>query len=233
MKKQVTVYGYTNQFALQVGVFRRANCIPKDLTDEEAEALLVVAQSYAIAPLVALGELRIREEGKTVMSFDLFRSIVQRSGLIINEQRFENQYECSVCLTHVSMRVEQATFTLGQASKQNLLSKESWKKDAQEMLYERAYMKAARKLLPELTVGITLESEYEKPKSLFEKVLGFFLHFLKTKKTERKIIRVSFSQNLKAYQQVEPMAVSETPAPAKVFAKEAVARVKITNTKVL
>lgn len=229
MKKHVAVYGYTNHSAMQVARFRRAGSIPSGITDEQAEAILAVAEHYAIAPLVALSQLRIKEEGKTVMSFELFRSIVQRSGLILYEQRIDNQNECTVCLTHISMTVEQATFSLQQASKQKLLQKESWKKDAEEMLYERAYMKAVRKLLPQLTVGITLENEYEKSKTLFEKVLAFFLRFMKSKKVERRFIKVSLSQNFRAYQQVEPASEN----PTKAFAKEAVSRIKITNTKVL
>lgn len=216
MKQQAVVYAYNNNAGLQVSRLRKAGAIPSDLTDEQAEIIVTAGQHYGITAITALSGIRINN-GKYIMEFELFRSLVQKSGLLASEERFETHNQCFVRLMHISGRVEQAIFSVRDASKQSLLSKKSWKKDRAEMLYQRAYMKVVRRLFPEISLGIIIQDEYEKPKTFFQKLLHFFLSLRKTKKVEARIIRVSFSDQSQAR-----VATSENTGVARILAKKAV-----------
>jgi hypothetical protein len=216
MAKQAVVYAYNNDAGLQVSRLRKAGAIPSNLSDEQAEIIVRAGQHFGITAITALSGIRI-SEGKYIMEFELFRSLVQRSGLLSFEERFETHNQCFVKLMHINGRVEQATFSVQDASKQSLLGKKSWKKDRAEMLYQRAYMKVVRRLFPEISLGIIIQDEYEKPKTFFQKLLHFFLSLRKTKKVEARIIKVSFSEPCQA----RPVT-SENTGVARILAKKAV-----------
>ena len=215
-KGQVRSQQYATNFSLHVNMLRNAGAIPKDLTNLQAEVILMRAMELGVSPVIALNEIRIKD-GKTIVSFELFRSLVHRSGLLSFENRTENRNECLVSLMHINGKVEQATFTLAEADRFNLLNKKSWKQNKQEMLYERAYMRVARRLFPEISLGIIIEDEYVKAPSFFEKVWKLLLSFRKSSKVKMRLIKVSLSQ-----QEPKLLATSENTGVARILAKKAV-----------
>lgn len=216
-KGQVRPQQYTTNFSLQVNILRNAGSVPKDLTNAQAEVILMRATELGVSPLIALNEVRLKD-GKTVVSFELFRFLVNRSGLLAFENTTQNRNECLVSFMHVNGKVEQATFTLVEADKMELLKKKSWKENTTEMLYQRAYMKVARRLFPEISLGIMIEDEYIKSPGFFQKVWDFLVNFRKPKKVKMRLIKVSISQ------QCEIQAnTSENRGVARILAKKAVA----------
>jgi hypothetical protein len=208
---------YASNFSLHVNMLRNAGAIPSDLTNQQAEVILMRATELGVSPTTALSEIRIKE-GKTIVSFELFRSLVHRSGLLAFENRTENRNECFVSLMHINGKVEQATFTTAEADKLNLLNKKSWKQNKAEMLYQRAYMRVARRLFPEISLGIIIEDEFVKTPSFFQKVWKLLLSFRKSNKMKMRLIKVSLSQ-----QEPELLAsTSENTGVARILAKKAV-----------
>lgn len=206
---------YINNFALQVQMLKKGGAIPPDLTDSQAMLILMRAAEMQISQVVALNEIRIKE-GKTVVSFELFRFLTHRSGLLSYEERFDNSNESLVRLMHINGRVEQATFSVQEAKKMNLLTKESWQQNKIERLYERAYLKAVRRLFPEVCLGIIIEDEYVKAPNLLQKIWNFLINFRKAKKVSTRIIKASFSQIQQHSSNASNVGV------AKILAKKAV-----------
>ncbi len=209
---------YATNFGLQVSMLRNAGSIPKDLTDAQAEVILMRAVEIGISPIIALSEIRVKE-GKTIVSFDLLRSLLHRSGLLGFEERFESRNESMVRLMHINGRVEQATFSLQEADKLNLLEKESWKQNQAEMLYQRAYIRVVRRLFPEISLGLIIEDEYVKSPSFIQKLWKFLLNLKNSKKVKMRLIKVSLS---KQDAQGQLANTSENTGVARILAKKAV-----------
>jgi len=209
---------YTNDFALQVQMLKNGGAIPPDITDSQATLILMRAAEMQISQVVALNEIRIKE-GKTVVSFELFRCLVHRSQMLSYEERFDspNSNESLVRLMHINGRVEQATFSVQEAKNMNLLTKESWQQNKLEMLYQRAYVKAVRRLFPEVCLGIIIDDEYVKTPNLLQKIWNFLVNFRKAKKVSTRIIKASFSEKLQ-----QPSSNASNVGVAKILAKKAV-----------
>lgn len=213
---QVRPQQYANNFALQVQMLKNGGAIPSGLTDSQAALILMRAAEMQISQVVALNEIRIKE-GKTVVSFELFRCLVHRSGLLSYEERFDNSNESLVRLMHINGRVEQATFSVQEARKMNLLTKESWQQNKLEMLYQRAYVKAVRRLFPEVCLGLVIQDEYVKTPNLLQRIWNFLVNFRKAKKVSTRIIKASFSEKLQ-----KPSSNASNVGVAKILAKKAV-----------
>jgi len=219
---QVRPQQYANNFAVQVDMFRKAGAIPVDLTDPQAELVLMRGAEMGISPVIALNQIRVKE-GKTIVAFELLRALVNRSGLLRFEERQDNAVGCSVRLMHINGRVEIAHFSVKQAKQFNLLEKESWQQDQSEMLYERAYLKAVRTLFPEISLGLVIQDEFIETPSLFKQAWNFLKNFIfpKAKKTSTKIIKASLSK-----QQSQKPSNTTNTGVARILAKQAVQAVQ-------
>lgn len=146
----------------------RSGLIPGDLRGKPEDILVVLLSGHelGISPLRSLQAIHVIR-GRPVLSADLLAALVMRSPLCLYFSVVESTPERCTVETHRkgSPRPERLTWTLEQAKAAGLTGKDTWKAHAATMLSHRARAALARRVYPDLVMGIYCDDEADEFKA--------------------------------------------------------------------
>jgi hypothetical protein len=138
----------------QANVLIRSGFLPKSITTpEQAIAIMMAGREFRISPIQAIRSLYI-VDGRVGMEAKLMKALVHRD---LPEATLEivesNEEHCTVKAGRPGRQAKPYTWTLKDAERAGLLSKDTWKKYPRDMLRNRAISEACRAEFSDVTGG--------------------------------------------------------------------------------
>lgn len=149
--------------AFKVGaVLHKSGVLPSNIKNpESAVAIIMRGREIGLTAMQSLTSIYI-VEGKTSMSADLMAAKVLESGLAEYFEFSESKPETCTYITKRKGRPERSiTWTIEQAQKAGVATKDVWKKYPAAMLRHRAAADLARAVYPEVVLGLYDPDEIE------------------------------------------------------------------------
>ncbi len=140
------------------GILLKSGFLPRAIrTEEQVITILIKGCELGIPPMEALTGIVVID-GKPAVSPQLMLSLINRSGELRDIAIDSDDQHCTVTMTRRGRRPHTETFTLADARRMGLASRENWMKQPRVMLRWRAVSACARIVFPDVISGLyTLE----------------------------------------------------------------------------
>lgn len=144
-------------------VLAMSRLLPNSLQGKPADVLVAImyGQEIGIAPMQAIQAIYV-VNGRPTISAQLWVALARRAGHRVRV-REETDTSCTVEVERADDpdRPTVVTYTLEQAKKAKLTSKDVWTQHTASMLYARAVSTACRRACPEIALGFGDETDRE------------------------------------------------------------------------
>lgn len=139
--------------------FIDSGLLPQSIKKPEA-ALLIMWQGreLGIDPLQALNTINVIQ-GKPTVSPQLMLALIRRSGQLVNAEFKVDDKQAVVTLQRKGETPHTETFSMDDAKKLGLATKDNWQKQPKTMLKWRAVAAAARVVFPDVILGLYTPEE--------------------------------------------------------------------------
>jgi hypothetical protein len=127
--------------------------------------ILLAAQELGIKPMMALNGGLWNIQGKIEISARLMNSMIRRAGHSIIVKEINSQKCVLEGKRADSGDTFTAQFTIEEAQRAGLTSRDVWRKYTEDMLYARAMSRLARRLFPDVIGTAYVEGEIGGPRS--------------------------------------------------------------------
>lgn len=125
--------------------------------------ILLAARELGISPMLALNGGIWNIQGKIEISSRLMNGMIRRAGHSIKVIA-SDETKCTLLGTRSDGDSIESTFTIEDAAKAGLASRDVWKKYPADMLYNRCMSRLARKLFPDVIGTAYVEGEIREAK---------------------------------------------------------------------
>lgn len=144
----------------------KSGLLPQGLnTEEKVCVALEWGHELQLSPMVAVNNIAVIN-GKPTLSADIMAAVVKRSpeyGGIEWIEQSDTKAECVVkrVLSNGQVESTKSTYTIEDAQKAGLASRDNWKKYPRRMLKHRCLSYALRDMFPDLLAGLYAPEEME------------------------------------------------------------------------
>lgn len=142
----------------------KSGIIPNSInTPQKAMAILQMGHELGLSPMVALNNISV-VNGRATLGADLIVAIIMKHPDYAGMEIKGDDKQCTVSIRRRaggSIDTFTSSFTLADANRAGLVSKDSWKKYPQRMLKHRAISYAARDAFPDALAGVLMPEEME------------------------------------------------------------------------
>lgn len=121
----------------------QAQCIIKMLAGNE----------LGIGPWASVKDIHITSNGKLILGTHLVAALIKKSGKYKYKVVLSDDTQCKIDFYEYNELIGSSSFTLAQAEKAKLMTKDTYKQYTEEMLYSRALMKGARRYCADILCG--------------------------------------------------------------------------------
>lgn len=128
-------------------------------SEQKILMVLLAAQELGVKPMMALNGGIWNIQGKIEISARLMNSMIRRAGHSITVKQCDSKSCVLEGKRSDSGDTFTASFTLEDAQKAGLASRDVWKKYTEDMLYNRAMSRLARRLFPDVIGTAYVEGE--------------------------------------------------------------------------
>lgn len=144
-------------------IFIESRLFDNSLTLYQACVKIIAGQELGVSPFAAMRGIRI-VRGETVIASHLLAALIKRSGKYDYRVREINDQTCSIEFYEQGSSVGVSTFTMDDAKRAKLDTKDNYKNYPSAMLYNRAMGNGARMYAPDIFLGgIYVEDELDTP----------------------------------------------------------------------
>ena len=136
------------------------NFVPKGLRGKPAEiaACILTGREIGVGPMQALAKIHVID-GRPSMSAELMRSLVMAAGHEISYPTYTDDKVTAVGRRGDSAKTTEVTWTLKDAQRIGVATKDTWKKYPRQMLAARATSELCRLLFPDALGGISYTND--------------------------------------------------------------------------
>lgn len=120
--------------------------------------VLLAARELGISPMLALNGGIWNIQGKIEISARLMNGLIRRAGHSLTVVRSDDQ-ACTLLGKRSDGDTFECTFTIEEAARAGLASRDVWKKYTSDMLYNRCMSRLARRLFPDVIGTAYVEGE--------------------------------------------------------------------------
>ena len=142
----------------------KSGIIPNSInTPQKAMAILQMGHELGLSPMVALNNISV-VNGRATLGADLIVAIIMKHPDYSGMEIKGDDKQCTVLIRRrAGEKIDTFTgsFSMDDAARAGLVSKDSWKKYPQRMLKHRAISYAARDAFPDALSGIYMPEEME------------------------------------------------------------------------
>ncbi len=128
-------------------------------SEQKIFMILLAARELGVSPMIALNGGIWNIQGKIEISSRLMNAMIRKAGHSINVKHCDDQK----CIIEGKRKDNgdtfTAQFTIQDAQKAGLASRQTWKSYAEDMLYSRAMSRLARRLFPDVIGTAYVEGE--------------------------------------------------------------------------
>jgi hypothetical protein len=139
---------------------------------EQAVAKILRGREIGLPPMVSLEKIYV-VNGKTALESEVMSAEIKRSGKYNYSITKHDLNECQITFYENGKQVGISTFTMKDAERAKLLSKDIWQKYPKAMLFNRALSQGKRMYCPDVCMGVYTpeELDYDTPQTVQAEVI--------------------------------------------------------------
>lgn len=137
----------------------RSGLLPKAInTPEKAITMMLLAEELGIGPMAAINNINVID-GKPTVSAQLALALFYRTGLCETCTIVGDSKSCTVTLKRKGQEAHAETFTMDDAVRMGLSTKDNWRKQPAVMLRWRTVAACLRVVAPDILQGVYTPDE--------------------------------------------------------------------------
>jgi len=115
---------------------------------------LQYASELGLPPALTARLIHVQRDGRVTLGAELLRALAARDGYRIQRADSSDEACTAVVIDAEGVELGRSTYTLQQAERAGLLSKQNWQRHPEDMLWARASARAVKDWLPGVGLGL-------------------------------------------------------------------------------